>query len=148
MFGGQLGGFGEQSMKMCEGSSPLEGFVDANYAGDLDTRRSTTGYLFYVYGGLVSWRSTLQPITALFTTEVEHIGITKAAKEALWIRRLIDELGVEQSKVTLFSDSQSALLLAQNLVYHARIKHIDVRYHRIRELVEEGEVKLMKVHTK
>ena len=82
------------------------------------------------------------------TTEAEYIRITEAAKEALWLRRLIDELGVEQSKVKLFSDSQSALLLAQNPVYHARTKHIDVRYHKIRELMEEGEVELMKVHTK
>ena len=54
VFGGQLEGFEEQSMKMCEGSDPLEGFVDANYAGDLDTRRSTTGYLFCIYDGLIS----------------------------------------------------------------------------------------------
>ena len=85
---------------------------------------------------------------ALFTIEAEYIGITEAAKKALWLRRLIDELGVEQSKVTLFSDSQSALLLAHNPIYHAHTKHVDVRYHRIRELMEEGEVKLMKVHTK
>ena len=99
MFGGQPGGFEDG------GLSPLKGFVDANYAGDLDTRRSTTRYIFYVYGGSISWRSILQPITILSTIEVEYIGITEAAKESLWLRRLIVELGVEQSKVTLFSDS-------------------------------------------
>ena len=93
-------------MKICEGLGPLQGFVNANYAGDLDTRRSTTGYLFYVYGGPVSWRSILQSIMALSTIEAKYIRITEAAKKALWLRRLIDELGVEQSKVTLFSDSQ------------------------------------------
>ena len=99
-------------MKLCEGSDPLKGFVEANYADDLDTRRSTTGYLFCIYGGPISWRLILQSIMALSTTEAKYIGITEAAKEALWLRRLIDELGVEQSKVTLFNDSQSALLLA------------------------------------
>ena len=67
-------------MKMCEVLGPLEGFVDANYAGDLDTRRSTTGYLFYVYGGPVSWRSILQSIMALSTTEAEYIRIMEATK--------------------------------------------------------------------
>ncbi|KAG1342735.1 putative Retrovirus-related Pol polyprotein from transposon TNT 1-94 [Cocos nucifera] len=84
VFGGQPRGFGEQS-KMCEGLSPLEGFVDANYAGDLNTRRSTTGHLFCIYGGPVSWRSILQPITALSTIEVEYIGITEATKKALYL---------------------------------------------------------------
>ena len=82
------------------------------------------------------------------TIEVEYIGITKAVKKVLWLRRLIAELGVEQSKITLFNDSWSALLSAQNSVYHARTKHIDMRYHRIRELVKKGKVELMKILTK
>ena len=82
-------------MKMFGGSGPLEGFVDANYTDDLDTRRSTTRYLFCIYGGSVSCRSTLQPIMALSTIEVEYIGIMEIAKEALWLRRLIDGLGLE-----------------------------------------------------
>ena len=84
---------------------PLEGYVDASYAGDLDTRRSTTGYIFYLYGGPVSWRSILQPITALSTIEAEYIGITEAAKEALWLRRLVAEMRVKQCMVSLYSDS-------------------------------------------
>ena len=87
------------------GSDLLEGFVDANYAGDLDTKRSIMGYLFCMFGGSMSWRSILQPITALSTIEVEYIGITKATKEALRLRRLVAEMGVEQSKVTLYCDS-------------------------------------------
>ena len=125
----------------------MEGFVDASYADDLDTRRSTTGYLFCMYSGPVSWRSTLQPITALSTTEAEYIGITEEAKEALWLRRLVSEMGVKQCMVVLHSDSQSAIHLTQYPVYHARTKHIDVRYHKVKKLVEEGEVALVKVHT-
>ena len=82
------------------------------------------------------------------TTEVEYIGITEATKEALWLRRLVAEIGVKQYMVSLHSDSQSAIHLTQNLVYHAGTKHIDVRFYRIRELVEEGEVALVKVNTK
>ena len=82
------------------------------------------------------------------TTEAEYIGIIEAVKEALWLRRLVAKMGVKQCMVSLHSDSQSAIHLTLNLVYHARTKHIDVRFHRIRELVEEGEVALVKVNTK
>ena len=74
---------------------PLEGCVDAIYVSDLNTRRSTTSYVFCLYGVLVSWRSTLQPITALSTIEAEYIGITEVAKEALWLRRLVAKMGVK-----------------------------------------------------
>ena len=82
------------------------------------------------------------------TTEAEYIGITEATKEALWLRRLVAEMGVKQYMVSLHSDSQSVIHLTQNPVYHARTKNIDVRFHKIRELVEEGEVALVKVNTK
>ena len=83
VFDGQLGGFKENSNESYGGLGPLEGFVEANYAGDLDTRRSTTDYLFCMVCGPIYWRSTLQPITALSTTEAEYISITEVSKEAL-----------------------------------------------------------------
>ena len=75
------------------------------------------------------WRSCLQSITALSTTEVEYIGITEAAKEALWLKGLALEMGLAWEVVRVHYDSQSALLLAQNSIYHTRMKHIDIRYH-------------------
>ena len=105
VFGGQPGGHESNSMEFSRGMGPLEGYVDASYAGDLDTRRSMTGYVFCLYGGPVSWRSILQPITTLSTTKVEYIGITKATKEALWLRRLVAKMGVKQYMVSLHSDS-------------------------------------------
>ena len=90
----------------------------------------------------------MQPITTLSTTEVEYIGITEAAKEALWLKGLALEMGLTQEAVRVHCNSQSALLLAQNSVYHARMKHINIRNHQIRELMEEDEVELVKVHTK
>ena len=111
VFDGQLEGHESNSKEFGEEMGPLEGYVDASYAGDLDTRRSTTSYFFYLYGGPVSWRSTLQPITALSTIEAKYIGITKATKEALWLRRLVAEIGVKQCMVSLHSDSQSAIHL-------------------------------------
>ena len=75
------------------------------------------------------------------------MAIAKTAKESLWLTGLVKELGIQQSRVQLYYDSESAIYLAKNQVYHARTKHIDVRFHKIRELVSSGELLLEKVHT-
>ena len=82
-------------------------------------------------GGPISWRSSLQAITILSTIESEYIGIFEAAKEAMWLKDLQQEMGIAQGMVRVYFDNQSILSLVQNLVYHARTKHIDIRYHRI-----------------
>ncbi|GMP46000.1 hypothetical protein CsSME_00014322 [Camellia sinensis var. sinensis] len=125
----------------------LEGYVDSDYAGDLDKCRSTTGYLFTLAKGPVSWRSTLQSTVALSTTEAEYMAVTKAFKEAIWLHGLIEDLGIVQKHVEVFCDSQSAICLAKNQVHHARTKHIDVRFHFIREIVNEGDILLQKIGT-
>ena len=89
----------------------------------------------------------LQSIVALSTTEAEYMAITKAAKEAIWLQGLLRELGIGQEEITIFCDSQSAIQLAKNQVYHARTKHIDVRYHFIREIIEDSGVIMQKIHT-
>ena len=122
-------------------------YVDSDYAGDLNNRRSTTGYVFTISGGLVCWKSTIQSIVALSTTEAEYMTIVEAAKEALWLTGLVNELGVQQGEVQLHCDSQSATYLAKNQIYHARTKHIDVRFHKIRELIAYGEILLQKIGT-
>lgn len=125
----------------------ISGFVDSDYAGDLDRRRSTTGYVFKIHGAPVSWRSMLQSTVALSTTEAEYMAVAEAVKEALWLRGLLGDLGVTQERVSLMCDSQSAIHLAKNQVHHARTKHIDVRYHFVRDVIEEGRISLAKVHT-
>ena len=121
------------------------GYCDSDYAGDLDKCRSTTGYVFTLVKAPVSWKSTLQSTVALSTTEAEYMVITKAVKEAIWLQGLLDDLGVGQKQVTVFCDGQSAIHLAKNQVYHARTKHIDVRYHFVREIIEEGGVLVQKI---
>ncbi|GMI75420.1 cysteine-rich RLK (RECEPTOR-like protein kinase) 8 [Hibiscus trionum] len=123
------------------------GYVDSDYAGDLDKRRSTTGYLFALAKAPVSWRSTLQSTVALSTTEAEYMAVAEAVKEAIWLNGLLEDLGVVQSHISLYCDSQSAIHLAKNQVYHSRTKHIDVRYHFVREIFEEGKVLLQKIAT-
>lgn len=125
----------------------LEGFVDFDYAGDLDRRRSTSGYIFIIGGGSINWKVTLQDIVALFTTEGEYIATVEAAKETIWLRSLIQELGITHESVRLHCDSQSAICLAKDPVHHARTKHIDVCYHKLREFVGGGDIQLLKVFT-
>ncbi|KAE8698224.1 pentatricopeptide repeat-containing protein [Hibiscus syriacus] len=123
------------------------GYCDSDYAGDLDKRRSTTGYVFTFAKAPVSWKSTLQSTVALSTTEAEYMAVTEAVKEAIWLQGLLGELRMEQKHIKVHCDSQSAIHLAKNQVYHARTKHIDVRYHFVREILEEGGVIIQKIRT-
>ena len=119
-------------------------YCDSDYAADLDRRRSVSGYVFTVGGNTVSWKANLQSVTALSTTEAEFMALTEAAKEALWIKGLMKDLGLEQDKVTLWCDSQSAICLSKNSNHHERTKHIDVRYNFIRDVVEAGDVDVLR----
>ncbi|GKD99518.1 transposable element [Tanacetum coccineum] len=123
----------------------VAGYCDSDYVGDLDKRRYTS-YVFTLAKAPISWKSTLQS-TALSTTEAEYMAMKKAVKEAIWLQGLLGELGIKQKFVTMHSDSQSVIHLAKNQVYHTRTKHIDVRYHFIREILEEGGVRIQKIHT-
>ncbi|KAG8492016.1 hypothetical protein CXB51_015329 [Gossypium anomalum] len=123
------------------------GYVDSDYAGDLDKRRSSTGYVFTFAGGPISWKSTLQSTVALSTTEAKYMAVTEAAKEALWLQGMVKTLGLVQEHINLYCDSQSAIHLAKNQVYHARTKHIDVRFHFVREIINEGKICLQKIKT-
>lgn len=125
----------------------LVGYVDSNYANDRDNRKSTTSYVFTLCGACISWKSQLQPIVALSTTESEYVAATEAMKEAIWLKGLLNEIGFLKNKVVLFSDSQSAIQLCKNPVFHDRTKHIDVRFHYIRDIVEQGLVYLEKIST-
>jgi hypothetical protein len=119
----------------------LEGYSDADWAGNLNTRRSTTGYIVMLNNGAIAWRSRLQPTVTLSTMESEYMAPTKATKELKWVRTLLAELGYsngDTEPTDLFSDSQSAIALAKNPVSHARAKHIDICHHFVREAIQDG----------
>ncbi|GJY08330.1 retrovirus-related pol polyprotein from transposon TNT 1-94 [Tanacetum coccineum] len=122
----------------------VAGYSDSDYAADLDARRSLTGYVFTIGSSVVSWKATLQPSVALSTTEAEYMALTEAAKEGIWLKGLIEDLGFPQDQATVFCDSMSAICLAKDQVYHDRTKHIDVRYHFIRT---ERRIKVKKIGT-
>ena len=109
--------------------------------------RSTTGYVFTLVGGHVCWKSIIQSLVAMSTTKTKYIVVAEASKEAVWLARLVKELGIEQGGVQLHCDSQSVINLAKNQVYHAKTKHIDVRFHKIRELMTSSQILLRQVHT-
>ena len=121
----------------------LTGWVDADGSQEED-RRAITGYAFLIDGGAVSWTSKQQELIVLSTTEGEYVAATHAAKEALWLRSLISEVfGGTLEATTLFSDNQSAIALSKDHQYHARTKHIDIRYHFIRWVIENGSIRLI-----
>src|ERR1700678_1396069 len=118
----------------------LMGYVDADGSMGED-RKAISGYAFIINGGAVSWSAKRQDIILLWTTESKYIAAMYAAKEALWLCQLIFQLfGISLNATTLFCDNQSAIALAKEQQYHARTKHIDVWFHFIRWVVEEGKL--------
>ncbi|KAL5814638.1 hypothetical protein ACOSQ4_025279 [Xanthoceras sorbifolium] len=127
------------------GDTTLTDYVDADLAGNVDIRKSTTGYVYTLGGTAVSWVSQLQKIVALSTTEAEYVAVTEASKEMVWLQSLLEELDKKQENSVLYCDSQSAIHLVKNLSFHSRMKHIQLWYHFIRLLLEDGILKLEKI---
>jgi hypothetical protein len=117
------------------------GWFDADYAADLDTRRSTSGEVFMMSGGPVSWSSKKQATVALSTVEAEYVSLTRSSKQAMWMYSFLDELHMSQDRpAILYGDNLGAAALARDAKGHARIKHIDIREHYIRERVAAGDI--------
>jgi transposase InsO family protein len=122
----------------------LVGFSDADWAGDIVTRRSTSGYVFLYGSSLISWRSCRQATVAKSSTEAEYVALSMATQEAIWLRRLFTDLKVDVTEPTsvtmIFEDNQGAIDLSKNPKHHNRTKHIDVSFHFVRERVASKEV--------
>ena len=120
-------------------------YSDADWAGDLDTRRSTTGYVIYAAGGPIAWQSKLQSTIAVSTMEAEYMAAFGAIQELIWTKGVLSELGFDYvDPMILHMDSQSAMALAKNPTHHKRSKHIDIKYHWLREYIfENNTVKLV-----
>ena len=125
----------------------LVGYVDSDFAGDRDSRKSTTAYYFTLGGNCISWKSSLQPLVTLSTTEAEYIAITDVFKEAIWLQGILTEIQQLHGKTVVYSDSQSAIHLSKNPVHHERTKHVDVKYHFVREIISSGKIEIKKVPT-
>jgi hypothetical protein len=125
-----------------QSESQLFTYCDADWGGDTTTRRSTTGFACLYRGGAITWNSRLQKTVALSSCEAEYMSLKEAVKEQVFIKSLLSELGsiIEEEILanTVYTDSQSAIELAKNPLYHHRTKHIDIQYHFVREKFQEG----------
>lgn len=129
-------------------SDDIVGFCDADWASDLDQRKSTTGYVFIMQGAAVSWASRRQHTVALSTTEAEFMALTAAIQETIWLKRLEHELfGVAMGTMTLHCDNKGALQLALNASYSSRTKHVDIKANFIREKLDNKIIKLEYIST-
>lgn len=138
---------GTMETKLCykKGSEfVLRGYCDSDYAADIDGRRSISGVVFTLGGNTISWKSSLQDVVALSTTEAEYMALNEAVKEALWLKGILKEFGYEQRAVEVFCDSQSAIALSKNNVHHERTKHIDTKFHKIRQVIAHGHVNVLR----
>ncbi|PNY10358.1 retrotransposon-related protein, partial [Trifolium pratense] len=122
--------------------STLVGYCDADWAGSVDDRKSTSGACFFLGNNLVSWFSKKQNSVSLSTAEAEYIAAGSSCSQLLWMRQMLSEYNVEQNVMTLYCDNLSAINISKNPIQHSRTKHIDIRHHFIRDLVEEKIVTL------
>ena len=128
----------------------LSGYTDASFQTDKDDSRSQSRFVFCLNGGAICWKSSKQSTVADSTTEVEYIAASEAAKEAVWIRKFMIELGVVPNAgcpVNLYCDNNGAIAQAKEPRAHQKSKHILRRYHLIREILNRGDVKICKIAT-
>jgi len=146
-----LSGTSDYALSFHRGSANglvLHGFVDADWASDVNDWKSTSGFVFMLGGGAISWSSKKQSSVALSSTEAEYIAGAHAAKEAIWLRRLLTELGLEiLTPTSLHIDNQSAIAIAKNPEFHDCTKHIEICHHFLRAKVESKEITLSYIPT-
>jgi phosphopantetheinyl transferase (holo-ACP synthase) len=135
-----LAGTPELGLVYGEGELTLKGFCDASYAGDIDTRRSTAGFVFTLGGGAIAWASKCQPTVACSTVEAEYMAAAFATKEALWLKKLCGDLGVECTTVQMACDNQGASKLSKHPIASQHSKHIVIVHHFVRERVMRAEI--------
>ena len=120
-------------------SATLIGYCDADWGGSEDDSRSTSGYAFSFGGGVFSWASVKQSTVALSTVEAKYVSASEATAQAIWLRFVLEDFGEMQAEATpLYCDNTSTISMAKNLVFHQKTRHINRRYHFIRESLKEG----------
>ena len=128
----------------------VRGYADASFQTDRDDCRSQSGFVYVMNGGAVSWMSSKLDTVADSTTEAEYIAACEAAKEGVWIRHFLDDLGIFPASVKpldLYCDNSGAIAQAKEPRNHHKVRHIDRKYHLIRKIVKNGDVELCKIHT-
>ncbi|KMQ81386.1 cysteine-rich rlk, partial [Lasius niger] len=117
-------------------------YADSDWASCCDDRKSYTGYCFKYGGTVVSWKSRKQQTTALSSAEAEYMSLTEAAKEAIHLKSLINDIGTPHKTITLYNDNKSANNMSKNPIVSSKSKHIDIKEHFIREKVLAGDIQV------
>jgi hypothetical protein len=126
-----------------KGSAELIGYADSNWAADIDTRRSTTGYVFMLNSSLISWKSQRQHTVATSSTEAEYMALYSAVQESIWLRRILKELKqLKDLPTMIYQDNQGTIALAKNPIFHSRSKHIDIKFHFTRDKIQDGVIQV------
>lgn len=127
----------------------LIGFTDSSYASCSDTRRSVSGYCFTLGSGMISWASRKQKIVATSSCEAEYVAASDAAKELIWLRTLLTDIGFPKNNEPspLLCDNNGAIVLSGDPSFHNKSKHIDVKYHHLRQLVNNNEINVSYINT-
>ncbi|CAA7039093.1 unnamed protein product [Microthlaspi erraticum] len=115
----------------------LAGYCDADWAGCADDRKSTSGGCFFLGNNLIAWLSKKQNSVSLSTAEAEYIALGSCCTQLIWMRQMSADYGMESGPFLVYCDNKSAIDISKNPVQHSRTKHIDIRHHFVRELVEE-----------
>ena len=117
--------------------------MDADYGGCRDTRRSTSGYVFTMSGGPVTWSSKRQATVALSTVEAEYVAMSRCAQQMVWMQSWLDEVEIPHTLPGLIKgDNRGAIALTKNTKDHGKVKHIDICHHYIRELIRSESIKM------
>ena len=123
--------------------NPCVGYSDADFAGDLNDRKSTSGFCFMYGNGIVSWKTQKQTCVSISTAEAEYVSLSICSQEAVWLRKLLLDLKVsDNNPMLIYEDNQSALCLAKNNKIHGRAKHISIKFHYVRDMVNTGVIRL------
>jgi hypothetical protein len=125
----------------------IRGYADANWGGDRNDRKSTTGYVFIINNGAVSWTSHKQSTVALSTMEAEYMSLSDAAREVFARCQLFRDLNITITIPVIYSDNQGAIAIAENPTNYQRAKHIDIRYHFVRHAVQNNKIRIEYIPT-
>jgi hypothetical protein len=143
-----LGTIGYGLRNVSSGDVKLQGYTDSDWAGSAVDRKSTSGYCFSLGSGMISWLSRKQTSVALSTTEAEYIAASVASREAMWLRKLLAGIfDLELEPTLIHCDNQSWVKLTKNHVFHDKSKHIEIKYHYIRDMVQRGAIELQYIST-
>lgn len=144
----------DEALSFCKvpdttGQLKLVGYTDSDWAMDLDDRKSTGAYVFFLFNTPITWTTKKQPVVALSSTEAEYIALVEAAKEAIFLRQLLQDMGrTVQTPISILCDNKSTIALSKNPIAHGRSKHMDIKLHFIREVVNQGIIQVEYIPTK